>query len=66
MGNGGSRWPPLRVDVSVTCTFQFPDRTQCQWNIEHHHFQAQHEESLETIDDDLVVIRESLDDPLRS
>jgi len=50
----------------VTCTFQFPDRIHGRWNIEHHHFQAQHKESLETIDDDLVVIHESLEGPLRS
>jgi hypothetical protein len=32
-----------------------------EWTIERHHFEAEYGESLETIDDDLVVIHERLD-----
>jgi hypothetical protein len=38
----------------------FPYRTHSEWTIERHDFQAQYGESLKTIDDDLVVIHESL------
>jgi hypothetical protein len=48
--------------VSLTFPFQFPYRTHSEWTIERHHFQAEYGESLKTIDDDLVVIHESLDD----
>jgi hypothetical protein len=48
--------------VSLTFRFRFPYRTHSEWTIERHHFQAQDGESLKTIDDDLVVIHESLDD----
>jgi hypothetical protein len=48
--------------VALTFSFRFPYRTRSEWTIERHHFQAQDGESLETIDDDLVVIHESLAD----
>ena len=48
--------------VSLTFPFQFRCRTHSEWTIERHHFQAEYGESLKTIDDDLVLIHESLDD----
>jgi hypothetical protein len=47
--------------VSLTFVFQFPYCSHSEWTIERHHFEAEYGESLETIDDDLVVIHERLD-----
>ena len=45
--------------VSLTVLFQLRYRTHSEWTVEHHRFEGQNGESLETIDDDLVVIPES-------
>jgi hypothetical protein len=57
------RWFLSASMVSLTFAFQFSYCTRSEWTIERHHFEAQNGESLETIDDDLVVIHEGVDDP---
>jgi hypothetical protein len=47
--------------VSLTFVFLFPWCSHSEWTIERHHFEAEYRESLETIDDDLVVLLERLD-----
>jgi hypothetical protein len=51
-----------RNSLSLTFLFRFLYRTHSEWTIERHHFQAQDGESLKTVDDDLIVIQESLDE----
>jgi hypothetical protein len=45
--------------VSLTVLFQVRYRTRSEWTVKHHHFEGQNGESLQTIDDGLVVIPES-------
>jgi hypothetical protein len=52
----------LLAQVLVIVVNRFAHRTHSEWTVERHHFQTQYGDSLETIDDDLVVILESLDD----
>jgi hypothetical protein len=47
--------------VSLTFVFQFPWCSHSEWTIERHHLEAEYGESLETIDDDLVVLLERID-----